>query len=601
MEYRQEFETRKDVFRVNVYHNKKTDEKVTMYFIPRTTPVTEDTIFDYCTKNKTWREKQAQQWCDEKCGKNKDKLKSLPFVAGGLQRDLKWFGDNAKALFEDYKRGLGVAVQPKNNTQNNNTQPKKNAQNGGDQEFQNKLKNMATLDEKQIVQVFNQTFGATNNNWRLLDAGYKEGLALMTADLTMDGHVYRGKPTVGKRRAQRNAILAFLEEKYGIDPQKEQQKHSPENEPEDEIDIFAILEESKKHDQEIKEEKEKKRREENGGLNFKLEEAVKASDLEEVKSLIQAGAQISTKDKDVLEIALDAEKINQDMVNFLVENGAKTEFPSYNYDGELDAIYSTLCNRMEDLDVQAVEALLKAGVDPWFDPYDKEINGQKLHGYGISLSVDDALADLQEKIKDCYIEEEEGQKYDPAEKIQLVYDIYGEEAGQTYKIIQLIEDAREGRLEVHQKAETKAPTAPVSEATQTEEVTTPLPIISDDKGMVHVAPAENLRQSAIFTMSLFDENGKETPIQVALVSDRATLEPNANVSQDQAGDLKDQVFLVKYSQAKEMIEDMKKNGKATEALQAQTRLNLFRNMGETSPITKPYGNASFAPSKGNER
>ena len=119
MKYKDEYETRKDVFRVNVFHNKKNGEKVTMYFVPQTTPVNENTVFDYCTKNKTWREKQAQQWCDEKSGKNKDKLKSLPFVAGGLQRDLKWFGDKATAVFDDYKKGLGMTVQPKTNSQNN--------------------------------------------------------------------------------------------------------------------------------------------------------------------------------------------------------------------------------------------------------------------------------------------------------------------------------------------------------------------------------------------------------------------------------------------------------------------------------------------------
>ncbi len=225
MEYREEFETREDVFRVNVFYNKKSGEKVTMYFVPRTTPVNEDTIFDYCTKNKTKREKQAQQWCDEKNGKNKDKLKSLPFVAAGLQRDLRWFGDNATALFVAYKKGLGMATLQKSNGQSRENQG-----------FHDRLKSLAALGEKEIVQKFNELFKAGGDNWRTSAAGYNaSGEALMNAELTIKGKdgkikTYKTKagsgiePAVGKRSAQRNVILAFLAEEYGVGEKKGKQQ-----------------------------------------------------------------------------------------------------------------------------------------------------------------------------------------------------------------------------------------------------------------------------------------------------------------------------------------------------------------------------------------
>ena len=175
------------------------------------------------------------------------------------------------------------------------------------------------------------------------------------------------------------------------------------------------------------------RRQENGGLNAKLENAVKSDNLEEVKSLIKEGAQISNawdKKEDfenTLLIALDAVPINQDMVNYLIDHGAKTEFETYDYDGELSSTQSLLCSRIEDLDVDAVRALVVGGADIWFEP----------QGYSGGTSIDNAIAEIEERYDDEYY--------------------YGYK--ETQEIMQIIKDAREGNLEIHKKenvAETDA-------------------------------------------------------------------------------------------------------------------------------------------------
>lgn len=175
------------------------------------------------------------------------------------------------------------------------------------------------------------------------------------------------------------------------------------------------------------------RRQENGGLNAKLENAVKSDNLEEVKSLIKEGAQISNawdKKEDfenTLLIALDAVPINQDMVNYLIDHGAKTEFETYDYDGELSSTQSLLCSRIEDLDVDAVRALVVGGADIWFQS----------QGYSGGTSIDNAIAEIEERYDDEYY--------------------YGYK--ETQEIMQIIKDAREGNLEIHKKenvAETDA-------------------------------------------------------------------------------------------------------------------------------------------------
>lgn len=671
MEYRDEFETRKDVFRVNVFHNKKNGEKVTMYFIPRSTPVNEDTVFDYCTKNKTWREKQAQQWCDEKSGKNKDKLKSLPFVAGGLQRDLKWFGDKATALFDDYKKGLGMTVHPRNNNQ---TGEKKGS-------LADKIKAFDWAYSPEVSKKFNELFHIPEDAWKqtVVPNG---GSSIVTRTLTYKGKKYSGTGS-DKKSATKSTILDFLEKEYGVTAKTDLARQKAEAEKRkdearqaellyktkylrvlserpdvtvkptswinlerpakgpripansflietpygkqeltdsdismstiksitvtaaereeynqrietDKKDLIEHLEYEREEERryeawkklQIEEERKaaeeevkakEKRRQENGGLNAKLEDAVKANDLDEVKSLIAAGAQISNawdKKEDfenTLLLALDAVDINQDMVNFLMDNGAKTEFEVYDYDGDLSTTRSLLCSKIEDLDVDAVRALVIGGADIWFEP----------RGYGGGVSVDAAIAEIRDS------HDEEG--------------YYGYK--EAMEIQEIIEDARDGILEIHEADKTDQQTQEISETKdvikEEENVGTPLSIVSDDKGMVHLAPRENLKQSAIFSMSLFGNKGEEIPIKVALVSDRVPLQSNTKLSQEDmithADAIDNSVFLVSYSKAKEIVGEMERHGKTADASQARIRINLFKNMGEKSPIEKTYDGSKFIP------
>ena len=95
-----------------------------------------------------------------------------------------------------------------------------------------------------------------------------------------------------------------------------------------------------------------------------------------------------------LNIALQAEEIDQNMINYLMDNGAKTEFPVYTYDGDLVTTRSLLCEKIENLEVQAVKALVIGGANVWFSS-DSAVNGDRPFDHGVD--VDDAIENLKNR------------------------------------------------------------------------------------------------------------------------------------------------------------------------------------------------------------